>query len=423
MLQFLSLLLQRYSHLNWTLVDQVMVSGLNFLTGVLLARFLGVEGYGQFVLLYSVLLYCHTLYVALIVSPMMSIAPQVKSDLEQTNYLKGMITLQLLLSFLLSLIVFIVGSGIEKWHPAWNLGEKILPLAISILCFQLQDWLRRYYFICRQSKAAFINDVVSYGGQIALLVWFYKIEKLSIANAFWAIAVSSAIAFLLGLLREKISPDWAYASQAFQQSWQSGRDLLLAGQINWAGSQGILLFGASILGAKAAGGIRAAQNIVGPLNIFFQAMENIIPIRAAQHYAQNQLIGLTVYLKKISLLSGLLLAAPCITIALFSKVLMELIYGNAYAVFAVLIIWQVIYIFLGFFIQQGFYFLRTVGYTKAIVLTTVISSGVAFLFTAILVYNLQELGITVALVLGQLAGLIFLGRSVKKYLYLMATVK
>jgi hypothetical protein len=46
---------------------------------------------------------------------------------------------------------------------------------------------------------------------------------------------------------------------------------------------------------------------------------------------------------------------------------------------------------------------------------------VAFLFTAILVYNLQELGITVALVLGQSAGLIFLGGAVKQYL--IATVK
>lgn len=421
MIQSFSRWSQRYSHVKWVLTDQVMVSGLNFLTGVLLARFLGVEGYGQFVLLYSVLLYGHTLYVALIVAPMMSIAPQVNSDVEQTNYLKGMITLQLLFSFLLSLIVFVLGSGVEKWYPSWNLGEKLLPLAISILCFQLQDWLRRYYFIYRKGKAVFINDVISYGGQIALLFLFYRFEQLSIANAFWAIAVSSAIAFVLGVVTENISPGWAYASQAFQQSWQSGRDLLLAGQINWAGSQGILLFGASILGAKAAGGIRAAQNIVGPLNILFQAMENIIPIRAAQHYAQNQLTGLTVYLKKISLLGGLLLAVPCITIALFSKALMELTYGKAYAVFAVLITWQVVYIFMGFFIQQAFYFLRTIGYTKAIILTTVISSGVAFLFTAILVDNLQELGITVALVLGQSAGLIFLGGAVKKYL--IATVK
>ena len=36
--------LSRYSHINWALADQTMVSGINFLTGILLARFLGNRG-------------------------------------------------------------------------------------------------------------------------------------------------------------------------------------------------------------------------------------------------------------------------------------------------------------------------------------------------------------------------------------------
>jgi O-antigen/teichoic acid export membrane protein len=418
MIQFFSLWLQRYSHVNWTLADQVMVSGLNFLTGVLLGRFLGVEGYGQFVLLYTVLLYVNIFQFALIIAPMMSIAPQASSDVERTNYFKGIITLQLLLSFLLSLIVVVLGSGTEKWFPAWNLKNNVLPLAFSILFFQLQDWLRRYYFILGKGKAVFINDVVSYGGQITLLVVLYRFGRLNITNAFWAIAVSSAIAFLIGALTENIRPVWAYALQTFKQSWDFGRNLLFAGQISWAGSQGILLFGASILGAKAAGGIRAAQNIVGPLSILFQAMENIIPIQAAQHYAKKHLTGLTDYLKKVSLLGGLLLALACIVIAVFSKELMELAYGKAYGVFAGLILGSLIIAFIGFFRIQAFYFFRTIGSTKEILFNTIISSIFAFIFTGFLAYKLQETGIILALGLSEAAGLIFLLKRVNKYLIL-----
>lgn len=418
MIQFFSLWLQRYSHLNWTLADQVMVSGLNFLTGVLLGRFLGVEGYGQFVLLYTVLLYVNIFQFALIIAPMMSIAPQASSDVERTNYFKGIITLQLLLSFLLSLIVLVLGSATEKWFPTWNLKNNVLPLAFSILFFQLQDWLRRYYFIRGKGKAVFINDVVSYGGQITLLFVLYGFGRLNITNAFWAIAVSSGSAFLIGALTENIRPVWAYALQAFKQSWDFGRNLLFAGQISWAGSQGILLFGASILGAKAAGGIRAAQNIVGPLNILFQAMENIIPIQAAQHYAKKHLTGLTDYLKKVSLLGGLLLAVACIVIAVFSKELMELAYGKAYGVFAGLILGPLIIAFIGFFRIQAFYFFRTIGSTKEILFNTIISSILAFIFTGFLAYKLQETGIILALVLSEAAGLIFLLKRVKKYLIL-----
>jgi O-antigen/teichoic acid export membrane protein len=416
MIQFFSLWVQRYKHLNWTVADQIMVSGFNFMTGILLGRFLGVEGYGQFVLLYTVLLYVNIFQYSLILAPMMSIAPQVSSDVEQINYFKGMITLQFLLSLFLSLIVVVLGSGIEKWLPSWNLQNNVLPLALSILFFQLQDWLRRYYFIRGKGKAVFINDFVSYGGQVALLVVFYWWGRLNITNTFWALAVSSAIAFLIGAMLENIRPSWNSALQVFQQSWQSGRDLLLAGQINWVGSQGILLFGASILGAKAAGGIRAAQNIVGPFNILFQAMENIIPIQAAQHYATKQLTGLTNYLKKVTLVGSLLLAIPCVILAVFSRELMQFTYGKEYTVFSALIVWQIVIVLLGFLRTQTFYFYRTIRSTKIIVFNTIIASVVTFLFTAVFGQSWQEIGIMLALLMGQAVSLIFLMVTIYKYL-------
>ena len=279
---------------------------------------------------------------------------------------------------------------------------------MSILFFQLQDWLRRYYFIRGKGKAVFINDSVSYGGQVALLVVFYWWGRLNITNTFWALAVSSAIAFLIGAMLENIRPSWNSALQVFQQSWQSGRDLLLAGQINWVGSQGILLFGASILGAKAAGGIRAAQNIVGPFNILFQAMENIIPIQAAQHYATKQLTGLTNYLKKVTLAGSLLLAIPGVILAIFSRELMQFTYGKEYTVFSALIVWQIVIVLLGFLRTQAFYFYRTIRSTKIIVFNTIIASVVTFLFTAVFGQSWQEIGIMLALLMGQAVSLIFL---------------
>ena len=39
MIQAAARLLSRYSHVNWALADQTMVSGVNFPTGILLARY------------------------------------------------------------------------------------------------------------------------------------------------------------------------------------------------------------------------------------------------------------------------------------------------------------------------------------------------------------------------------------------------
>lgn len=415
MMQLFKLWLNRSSQVKWVLVDQILVSGMNFFTGVLLARFLGVEGYGQFVVLYAVLLYVNIFQSALIVAPMLSIVPRMSSEVERINYFKGVITLQILFSVIVSLSILCLGREIEKWYPLGNAKNSLLPLATSILLFQLQEWLRRYYFIARKGKNVFFNDFVSYGGQIALLFLLNKLGNLSIANAFWAIAASSATAFLIGLLTEDIWPVPSYAIPVFKQSWKFGRDLLFSGQIYWASSQGILILSAAILGSKAAGGIRAAQNIVGPVNILFQGMENIIPIQAAQHYNQNYLAGLTKYLKKVGLVGGLLLALPCIIVAIFSSQLIELAYGKTYTAYASLIVWQATIALIGFFRMQAFYFFRTTGYTKKIVLNTIISCVIVYIFTGVCLYQLQETGIMLALMVGEAVGLIAALWAIRKH--------
>ncbi len=75
-IQLAARLLARYSHVNWALADQTMVSGVNFLTGILLARYLGVEEFGRFTLAWMAVLFVNGIQHAAINSPMMSIGPK-----------------------------------------------------------------------------------------------------------------------------------------------------------------------------------------------------------------------------------------------------------------------------------------------------------------------------------------------------------
>src|SRR3989339_1774999 len=71
--------ISRYRHMNWALADQAMVSGVNFLTGILLARYLGLEEYGRFTLAWMAVLLCNSFQQAGIIAPMMSIGPKQKN--------------------------------------------------------------------------------------------------------------------------------------------------------------------------------------------------------------------------------------------------------------------------------------------------------------------------------------------------------
>ncbi|MCD8488871.1 MAG: hypothetical protein LRZ84_19550 [Desertifilum sp.] len=407
---------QRSSHVKWVLADQIIVSGMNFLTGILLARFLGLEGYGQFVLLYAIFLYANTFQVALIVAPMMSIAPQMQLGEPRLQYMKGTLTLQIGFTLLLCLGLLILGQFADVYFPRWNLPLYQFPLIASIFSFQLQDWLRRYYFIYQKGKSVFFNDSISYGGQVIVLLILHHLNQFTIERVFWGIACTSALAFGVGALIEKLALNLTDARQAFQKSWHTGRNLLVAGQIHWLGSQGILILGASFLGTRAAGGIRAAQNIVGPFNILFQAMDNFIPVQAAHQYAEKQLIGLVQYMQKVCLGGGLLIALPCAIIAVLSPWIMEFAYGVEYREFAPLVIWQLAAAFAVFYQLQGFYFYRTIHQTRIIIWNTIISTTAALLFTYVLGQYFQEIGIAIALFIGQLSGLIFFAIAISHFL-------
>jgi len=72
--------LKRYSHVNWAIADQAMVSASNFLIVVLLARFMGIEEFGRFSMVWLVAELLHSIQHALIIAPMLSVGPKQSGD-------------------------------------------------------------------------------------------------------------------------------------------------------------------------------------------------------------------------------------------------------------------------------------------------------------------------------------------------------
>src|SRR5205085_1613635 len=104
----------------------------------------------------------------------------------------------------------------------------------------------------------------------------------TIGSAFWAIAVTSGLAFAIGAATERLRSTRIETHAAWRRIRSLSIDLGIANQLQWLVYQGAMLVGASVAGPQAAGGVRATQNVIGPVNIAFQAMENIVPIRAAE---------------------------------------------------------------------------------------------------------------------------------------------
>ncbi|MGE5708322.1 MAG: hypothetical protein ACM3YO_08315, partial [Bacteroidota bacterium] len=195
----------------------------------------------------------------------------------------------------------------------------------------------------------------------------------------------------------------------------AGRDLLFATQLQWAGSQGVLLVGAGILGPQVAGGIRAAQNLVGFLNTLLLVVENTVPVKAAYRYAQEGLEGLEAFFRRTNILGGTVLCGLAVLLVLLAEPLIQLLYGAEYRAYAFVVFWQSLYFILGFLYRQLTYFHRTVSNTTVIAGTSLLSSALSLALVLLLAKNLTPLGIMLALVAGQAASL--LSAEVAKHRY------
>lgn len=405
--------LQRHAHVNWAFADQLLVSGSGFITGVLLARALGLDGYGRFALLYAMLLYANTIQTATVIAPMMSQLPKLASGAARQRYVGGVLALQLALS-LVSAMVIGVMVAVYHWVRSSTLPDGVPALAVMVFFFQLQDWLRRFLYANLRPVAVFINDAVSYGGQLVLLGGLAWLGQLTVSRALWAIAFTSALAMALGWLVERFKPDFGLLRKTFVRHYRLGRDMLISGQIQWAGSQGLLVLAGSVLGADTAGGIRAAQNILGPMNVVNNLVMNIVPVSAARHFQSAGAAGLVRYLKA----SGTILVSCafvfCLLVSISSASLMIWVYGPAYLAYAPLVAWGAGYWFFSFISGQFSIYHRTAESSQHLIVASILFAAASVLITVGVIDYLREAALFFAAIVGQLVMIAYLWWAIKK---------
>jgi len=157
----------RYSQVNWALADQAMVSGVNFLTGILLARYLGLAEYGRFTLVWMAVLFFNSLQQAAILSPMMSIGPK-RDKNQEARYYGAVFLQQVIWTGASAAFMFAGARGCRILRPDWDVQGLAFPLVAALVAYQFQDFLRRYFFVRNRASVAFLNDCISYLGQLLL---------------------------------------------------------------------------------------------------------------------------------------------------------------------------------------------------------------------------------------------------------------
>jgi O-antigen/teichoic acid export membrane protein len=372
----LLILIKNNKEKGLVLIDQGLVSGVNFLVGILLARFLGVEVFGLFSLAWMVLFFASGLQQAFLTAPLFALTARQN---DRSSWFAQLLTVQLFVSVASFLLVVLAVELCQFIQPAWYVPNISVILGLLVAVYLFNDFRRRVLFVKHKSREVVTVDVFGYALQPVFLVALYIFDALDLSTALASIllAQSISLSYILIAIRSRFQMKGILTTT--KKLWKYSRFLVATSFLQWSSANYIILFAASILGPAAIGAIRVSQNLMGVLNVLFQAMENIIPARSAEAFHKGGLSELGNYMKKTTLQLILPVVFFLSGIAVFHQQIMTLVYGDEYLPYSFILLafcGIYVFVFLGTLLR---FVIRTLEYNQLIFISYVLTTAFSLL--------------------------------------------
>jgi len=320
------------------LLDQAVASGGNFAMGVLLARWLGLEAFGQYSLLWMGVLFLLSLHQAYITQPLLTLVPG-KQGAERAGYFTSLTALQFTLSASISILALLAFLGLKAFgfHAGWL---PWLPMTgLLAATYLLHDFFRKFCFAKGQPSLALLLDGTVFGLMLAGLATLYWLKVLELTTALWAMVAAYFSGNLLGhwATGHRFRLDFRQFQQTAREHYHTSVWLLGTSLVQWFSGNYFLVAAAGSLGAVAVGALRMAQNMVGLCHVLFLAMENIVPVEAARQFLSDGEGGMFRYLRRAGIWVGIPVVGLLLSLTAASPWLIGWLYGADYQPFAYLV--------------------------------------------------------------------------------------
>jgi O-antigen/teichoic acid export membrane protein len=208
------------------------------------------------------------------------------------------------------------------------LQHLALPLAVSAFAYQMQDFVRRYFFATRQSLRALADDALSYLTQLPILFSLHRAGRLDSGTALWVMAGTSLVGLAAGWFWvERIEFHWDWIRSISARHWKVSRWLTGSALLVWTSGNLFVIAAPIYYGAAAAGALKASQNLMGATHVWFQGLDNVVPVETARRLREGGVSSMMKYTRAILLKWGGLTLLFAMIMAAAPQVWLRLIYG------------------------------------------------------------------------------------------------
>lgn len=306
------------------LADQVVVSGCNFATTVVVARQLVAQDFGLFSLAAMTCLFLANLHRAGLTQPLNVIG----SSEDRSQLTRRLASLLRAQAVLLPLIAIAIAAVALFLFPDASLAIAVIAYFAS---FALQETLRRYWYTSGEIEKALHNDLLAYGSQVAVLAVLASVDALYGSTAFGAMATASLLAFAVGMrgIGRGVFDRSLPASGTLLEYWPLAKWLLLTVLAVWGAGQAYPLLMVP-LGAAAVATFSACRVLLNAVGFVVQSVNNYIPTQAARILRQE---GKRAFLRSVIRTCAMALAAGLafvMLIDLFADELLAFMYAGRY---------------------------------------------------------------------------------------------
>ena len=315
---------------GFSVADQGVFSGANFLANVLLARWLGPAEYGAFAVAFSVYLVLSGFHNALILEPMGVLGParhahRLDRYVRELVRMHAMVTGPLGLATVLAALAVVSDRSLERALLAAGLA---LPLTLLV-------WFARRIPYLRTDPVAALRASAAYAAVLLAAVGLLRVAGgLSGASAWLVLALAATVGSLAAGLPvgrgKPVAGGELGLREVFAEHWRFGRWIVAAALVNLGTGQLQVILTGTVAGLEAAGALRAMLTPVLPLTQAFTAVGLLLVPLMARDCASGDWQALR---RKTKLVAGTLTAIALIYeagLVAFAEPLVLLLYGEQF---------------------------------------------------------------------------------------------
>ncbi len=269
---------------SWTLVDQCVVSGGNFMLNVLLARVLSEQDYGEFALFLGAIFLLRAIDYSLISYPL-SVRLCIVGDHERARLMGNTALLAVGLSLVLVLGMALGTTVLEE-------ENILLPACLCYLCWQAQETSRRFLLADFRYRAAVAGDGIAYVGQVLVIALVLWAGPISLSSALYAMSAAFVAGALVhGSKLHLGRPDFAEMRRLAREYLGVGKWSLVSYELVLIRAQLFPWLLAASTGTAATAALQAGLNIANTMNPITFGIGNAIPQIAAHAHRSHGVLG------------------------------------------------------------------------------------------------------------------------------------